>query len=156
MGRALGGWLEGPGVPRGDIPGVRLGLPPHGPGSAAGFGPRLGAYVVDGVVANLLAGVPYLIGFRYDADARGIVVYLAFLLQAFLLVSLRGQTVGMRLLGIRVMRVRDGGRQGWPWIAARTLLLGLLVPACIWDRDQRGQHDRAAGTIIVRTAHWGA
>jgi uncharacterized RDD family membrane protein YckC len=129
---------------------VRLGLPAHGPGSVAGFGLRLGAYAIDVVPANLLAGVPYWMGFRYDSDARGIVVYLAFLLQAFLLVSLSGQTVGMRMLRIRVIRVRDGGRQSWPWIAGRTLLLGLLVPACIWDRDQRGQHDRAAGTVIVR------
>lgn len=31
-----------------------------------------------------------------------------------------------------------------------TLLLCLAVPALIWDRDQRGMHDRAANTVVVR------
>ena len=43
------------------------------------------------------------------------------------------------------------GDAGWPWVLARTLLLGLLVPAVVWDRDGRGLHDRAAGTTL-----WGA
>jgi uncharacterized RDD family membrane protein YckC len=31
------------------------------------------------------------------------------------------------------------------------VLLALLVPALIWDRDGRGMHDKAAGTALVRT-----
>ena len=34
--------------------------------------------------------------------------------------------------------------------ALRTLLLCLLIPALIWDRDGRGLHDKAAGTVVVR------
>jgi uncharacterized RDD family membrane protein YckC len=30
------------------------------------------------------------------------------------------------------------------------MLLGLLIPAVIWDRDGRGLHDRAAGTVVIR------
>jgi uncharacterized RDD family membrane protein YckC len=150
VGRALGGWLEGPGLPRDTPPGARLGLPAEGPGSVVGFGPRLLAYLVDGLVANLLVGVPYIIGVRYSTDVRGLAVYLAFLLEELVLVGLSGQTIGMRMAGIRVVRVRDSGRQTWPWIAVRTLLLALLVPAFIWDRDLRGTHDRAAGTVVVR------
>jgi uncharacterized RDD family membrane protein YckC len=131
-------------------PGTRLGLPAEGPGSVVGFGPRLVAYLVDGLVANLLVGVPYVIGVRYSTDVRGLAVYLAFLLEELVLVGLSGQTIGMRMAGIRVVRVRDAGRQTWPWIAVRTLLLALLVPAFIWDRDLRGTHDRAAGTVVVR------
>jgi uncharacterized RDD family membrane protein YckC len=131
-------------------PGTRLGLPAEGPGSVVGFGPRLVAYLVDGLVANLLVGVPYLIGVRYSTDVRGLAVYLAFLLEELVLVGLSGQTIGMRMAGIRVVRVRDSGRQTWPWIVVRTLLLALLVPAFIWDRDLRGTHDRAAGTVVVR------
>jgi hypothetical protein len=33
---------------------------------------------------------------------------------------------------------------------ARTVLLCLVVPAVIWDRDQRGMHDRLIGTVLVR------
>ncbi|SNQ48916.1 Putative membrane protein/domain (fragment) [Frankia canadensis] len=115
-----------------------------------GFGPRLGAYLIDAVVANLIVGVLFLAGVRYSADVRGLAIYLVFLLEEFLLVSTTGQTIGMRLLGIRVIRVRDRGLQSWPWIGVRTLLLALLVPVVVWDRDLRGLHDRAAGTAMVR------
>ena len=30
-------------------------------------------------------------------------------------------------------------------------LLCLLIPAVIWDADQRGLHDRYAGTLVART-----
>ncbi|WP_370651643.1 RDD family protein [Frankia sp. Cj3] len=152
VGRALGNWLEGPQLPRDSPPGVRLGLPAEGSGAVAGFGHRLAAFTVDAIVANLLVGVPVLFGVRYSVDARGLAVYLAFLLEEFVLIAANGQTIGMRLAGIGVIRVRDHGRAGWRWVAVRTVLLGLLVPAFIWDRDLRATHDRAAGTVVVRDA----
>ncbi len=115
-----------------------------------GFGPRLIAYAVDAVMANLLVGVLFLVGVSAVGDARGLAVYGAFLLEELLLVAVAGQTIGMRLARIRVVRVRDGARQSWPWIVVRTLLLALFIPIFIWDRDLRGTHDRAAGTVVVR------
>jgi uncharacterized RDD family membrane protein YckC len=129
---------------------VRLGLPEAGPGSVAGLGARLGGFLVDAVIANLLVGVPYAFGVRYSSDGRGFAILLAFLAEEFILVSTAGYTIGMRMFGIRVVRAADGGRQTWPWIGVRTILLALLVPVFIWDRDQRGSHDRAAGTVVVR------
>ena len=35
----------------------------------------------------------------------------------------------------------------WPLAA---VLLCLAIPALIWDRDQRGLHDKAAQTVLVR------
>ena len=32
----------------------------------------------------------------------------------------------------------------------RTALLCLVLPAVVYDRDQRGLHDRAAATVLVR------
>ena len=32
----------------------------------------------------------------------------------------------------------------------RTALLIVVIPAVIWDADQRGLHDKAAGTVLVR------
>jgi len=32
----------------------------------------------------------------------------------------------------------------------RTLLICLVIPAVIWDRDGRGLQDRAAGTVVVK------
>ena len=33
---------------------------------------------------------------------------------------------------------------------ARTVLLVMLLPAVIWDRDGRGLHDRLTDTAVVR------
>ncbi|HVT70245.1 MAG TPA: RDD family protein, partial [Trebonia sp.] len=43
-----------------------------------------------------------------------------------------------------------GGAPGFGWAALRTLLLLVVIPACLTDRDLRGLHDRAADTIVVR------
>jgi uncharacterized RDD family membrane protein YckC len=144
-----GSWLEGPAFARDRPRGARLGLPPEGPGSLASPGARIAAFVVDSVVANLLAGLPYLFGLHYRTGERGYAVYAAFLLQEFVLVSVAGSTIGKQLCRIRVTRI-DGGRLAWQWVLARTILLGLLVPAVVWDRDGRGLHDRAAGAVTVR------
>ncbi len=131
------------------MPGVRLGLPADGPGSVAGTGLRIAAFIVDGIVANLVAGVPYLFGVRYSTSDRGWIVLGAFLLVELILDTIYGQTLGKRMLGIRVIRVDGSGLASFPWILLRTVLLGVLVPAVVWDRDRRGLHDKAAGTVVV-------
>ncbi len=150
MPRLTRGWLEGPPLPpNATPPGVRLGLPAEGPGAVSGFGPRLLAFLADAVVANLLAGIPYLFGVHYQSGQRGAVVFGAFLLMELVLVATAGQTLGMRLMRLRVMRL-DGRLPGFGAVLLRTVLLGLLIPAVIWDRDGRGLHDRAAGVVVVR------
>jgi uncharacterized RDD family membrane protein YckC len=32
----------------------------------------------------------------------------------------------------------------------RALLIALVIPALLFDENQRGLHDRAAGTILLR------
>jgi uncharacterized RDD family membrane protein YckC len=32
----------------------------------------------------------------------------------------------------------------------RALLLCLVIPVSIWDADNRGLHDKAAGTVLIR------
>src|SRR4051794_6481578 len=150
MREGAGSWLEGPTFQRSGARGDSLGLPAEGPGSLASPGIRVAAFAVDAVVANLLAGLPYLFGVRYGPGQRGYAVYAAFLIMEFVLVSTAGATIGKQLCRIRVVRV-DGGRVAWPWVLARTLLLGILIPAVIWDRDGRGLHDKAAGAITIRT-----
>jgi uncharacterized RDD family membrane protein YckC len=142
--------MEGAAFERSEPRGTGLGLPPEGPGSLASTGIRLAGFLLDSIVANLLAGLPYLFGVSYGPGVRGYVVYAAFLLQEFVLVSATGASIGKHLCGIRVVRAADGGRLAWPWVLARTLLLGVLVPVVVWDRDGRGLHDRAAGALTVR------
>jgi hypothetical protein len=66
-----------------------------------------------------------------------------------------GQTVGKRLMGIRVVRL-DGGLITW-WVAferaggyAAGLFTGLLGFAQVWwDANRQAIHDRIVGTVVV-------
>ncbi len=50
---------------------------------------------------------------------------------------------------MRVVRL-DGGWVGLWRPVVRTLLLIVVVPAVIWDADQRGLHDKIVGTVLIR------
>jgi RDD family len=146
---ALGGWLEGPRVESGvgdefGYRGERLGLPETGPGSLAPQGRRLGALVVDWIIAELIA-----VAFGWHAGtAAGTWGTLAiFGAEQLLLLSTLGYTIGKRLFGIRVGKL--GGPLTPLHVIVRTLLLLPLIPAVVWDRDGRGLHDRLAGTVVV-------
>lgn len=58
-------------------------------------------------------------------------------------------SVGQLVVGLRLERL-TGGYAGLMRPIIRTLLLALVIPALIWDADQRGLHDKAAGTILLR------
>jgi uncharacterized RDD family membrane protein YckC len=113
------------------------------------FGLRLGAFIVDSIVADLLAVIVnggYHVGGRQNLSA-----YLAFLLIEVVFVTLAGQTPGMRVAGFAVVREADLGRPRIQWVLLRTLLLAVIVPALIVDSRGLAMHDRAAGLRMVRT-----
>ena len=149
---ALGSWIEGPkaaaermGADFG-YRGERLGLPKEGPGSLAGPGRRIGALLVDSWLSALIALGLLAHGDRATANLWTTPL---FFLMVALLLATTGTTIGKRLFGLRVVRL-DGGRASVPQVLLRTLLLCLVVPAAVWDRDSRGLHDKAVGTIEVR------
>jgi uncharacterized RDD family membrane protein YckC len=116
-------------------------------GSVAGFGARLLAFLADAVVCDLLA---LFSGRRPGDPVYGYIVFAAFLVVEFLFVGLAGQTPGMRLAGLAVVRSKDGGRPGLRWALLRTVLLAFVAPALIPDASGRALHDRAAGTSTIR------
>ena len=123
-------------------------MPEHGPGSLARFGRRLVAVTIDWFLSTLIAAG--LMGYRLGSGGLGPFKPLAvFVVMNLLLVGTLGFTIGHRLLGIRVVCV--GGASAGPLRAAvRTILLALVIPAVIWDRDTRGFHDKLARTVPVR------
>ncbi|GAA2984963.1 RDD family protein [Streptosporangium longisporum] len=127
-------------------PGERLGLPAEGSGSVSGFGRRIAALLIDWLICTW-AITQGLLGI--DPTRQGWVPVTILAVEYLLLVGTMGMTFGMRLLGIRVAAL-GGGQPGFVAVLVRTLLLCLAVPALIWDRDQRGLHDRAANTVVVR------
>ncbi|GAA1274335.1 RDD family protein [Planotetraspora silvatica] len=128
-------------------PGRRLGLPEEGSGSVSGFGRRLAAIVVDWLLCTVGIARGLLHADPRDQGWIGLAVFAA---EYVLLVGTLGMTLGMRLFGIRVAAIEGGGRPAFLPVLIRTFLLCLAVPALIWDRDRRGLHDRAAGTVVVK------
>jgi uncharacterized RDD family membrane protein YckC len=125
-------------------PGQRLGRPPSGAGSVATFGARLLAFLIDSVMSLFVA----LLLFR---PLQSWTVSAVFAVEVLLLTAFGGASAGQRIVGMRVVRVTDGEPIAIPAAIVRTALLVLVIPALIWDSDGRGLHDKAAGTVLVRT-----
>lgn len=126
--------------------GKRLGLPEEGPGSVAPLGRRFGAIFIDWVLCLVIA---YGLIARGDQQAAGNWALLVFLVMSFLTVGTLGFTPGKRLLRLRVVP-EGGGRLGLARVLVRTVLLVVVIPALIWDRDGRGLHDRLSRSVQVR------
>ena len=131
--------------------GRRLGLPPEGLGAVATTGSRVAAFFVDLLAGGLIGGLVNTFVTDPTPLQRTLSGNGAFALQVLLLTALTGQSLGMKLIGIRVVRLTAPSRApGFLPSAVRLALLLLLVPAMIFDRDGRGLHDKAAGTVVLR------
>jgi uncharacterized RDD family membrane protein YckC len=153
-------WQQ-PTEPAGPAPGVKF----------AGFGARLVAYIIDGfvvAVATVLVSLVLLIFVGvFAANGSGLAAGLTGLvwLVAIFVISIGyfpyfwvrdGQTPGMRMLRIRVVRDRDGGpvsggqavlRLIGYWVSGAVFYIGY-----IWvfvDSRRRGWHDLIAGTVVI-------
>ncbi|WP_433325692.1 RDD family protein [Spirillospora sp. CA-294931] len=142
-------WLGGARAAGADLgyPGEGLGLPESGSGSVAGYGRRLVSLFLDWLLALLVAAL-LANALGWSPIERQLGTSAVFGVSVWLMTGLVGTTIGKRLCGLRVVRL-GGGPVGPLWGLVRTLLLLLVVPALIWDRDYRGLHDRAANTVVV-------
>ncbi len=155
-------WQQPPPEP-GPAPGIEFG----------GFGARLVAYIFDGLIVALITFVLFVIGggvlVAGASNGSGAVVLGGLVWLVGLVVlplayfpwfwAHGGATLGMRMLGLRVVRDRDGGpvsggqailRLVGYWVSGAVVYLGF-----IWifiDRRRRGWHDLIAGTVVIRQA----
>lgn len=121
--------------------GKRLGLPESGSGSLAKMGRRAFALGIDWSISLLISGA------FFDGDNTATLTI--FMLEQWLLVATTGNSVGHLITGIRVRRL-DGNYVGILPALVRIGLILLVIPAVIWDSDNRGLHDKAARTVLVR------
>ena len=136
-----------------EYPGERLGMPVSGAGSIARPGRRISALLIDYFAATIIA-----MGFlAYDplelpaeAGWRQFAPMMVFAVLQIVFLATANGSPGHRMLGMRVQRL-DGAWVGLWRPIVRTLLLVVVIPAVIWDADQRGLHDKLAGTVLVRT-----
>lgn len=125
-------------------PGVRLGLPESGSGSVAPWGPRIGAILLDALIAGLVAWL-----FTQPELPRNWSL-LSFFAMYAVSSALFGRTLGMAALRLRLAFTKEGSSIGLPRAVLRTVMVMLLVPAVIVDRDRRGLQDRVTDTAVVR------
>jgi len=83
----------------------------------------------------------------YAADPLAIIVI--FVIEQYIFLLFFSGSIGHLAVGIRVVPLRP------VWIGPlrpliRSISLALVIPAVIWDKDQRGFHDKVAGTVLVR------
>lgn len=140
-------------------------------GKRAGFLRRLLAVLIDVVV---LAGVGYLLGRAFGQDVYeiddGMISYsltgapaaisLIFGFVYYIYLEGKpGQTIGKKLLGIRVIDAESGGPIGYGRAIVRYfgriisgLPLGLGYFWMIWDKDKQTWHDKFAKSVVVPTS----
>ena len=122
-------------------PGERLGLPATGPRSVARPGRRIAALAIDFALASLVSAA----FFQYS----GLASTLIFAVTQVLFITLVAGGIGHLLVGLRVVPI-SGGWIGWWRPLVRTALICAVIPPLVWDSDQRGLHDKIAGTVLVR------
>jgi len=132
----------------------------------AGFGLRYGAWMFDFLI-TLIAMMSFtflitavnkrsVVTENSDILIVGLLTFGLFLLNFIGLAGTNGQTAGMRILGIRIVRL-DGRRFRWHHAMVRHLVgyplssllffLGFLW--MLWDPKQQGWHDKLSSTIVV-------
>jgi uncharacterized RDD family membrane protein YckC len=132
-----------------DHPGATLGLPERGPGSLAPLLRRALAAIVDWLLSQLI--VVGLLDIPMDGGgARAFAPLGIFALMHLLLVGTIGTTIGHKIVGIEV-RALDGGPLRPQQTLVRTLMVVLFLPAVFTASDGRGFHDKAAGTMTLRS-----
>lgn len=153
---------------------------PSGPAHGlryAGFWIRTLAYVIDTLILTALGfaisfatGLSFAtvttqevrsatftsVSFVASPTLPALLMYLAYFAGLW---ALRGQTIGMALFGLRVLRAADGARIGPGRAVGRFagLLLSFFVVliGVIWvaaDSRKQGWHDKLARTVVVRPA----
>ncbi|GAA1834754.1 hypothetical protein GCM10009750_18870 [Agromyces salentinus] len=111
----------------------------------ARIGRRIVAIAVDWAAALVIA----LLFAPYSSVLHSWLTLGLFVLMQAVFIPTIGGSLGHRLLGLRIVPLTGGWVGPWRPVV-RTLLLAIVVPALVWDSDQRGFHDKVAGTVLIR------
>jgi uncharacterized RDD family membrane protein YckC len=141
---------------------------PPQPVVPAGFGIRTVAYLVDAILLGFVGGAfPYLVisanygpsvnaGQQVTTSTSGSVVVSLIYFVIFWSYLGGGRTLGMRLLGLKVVREQDMAHLGlvtafvrWVglWFSFALCFLGVIWVA--FDSRHQGWHDKLARTFVV-------
>jgi len=123
-----------------------------------GFWRRAVAYIIDAVLLTIVSQVLYSLLFGGDqvrGQGLGLLIDVAYF-GYFWSSYGNGQTLGMRALGIRVVRT-DGTELTLTTALIRfvglVISLAVILIGVIWvafDANKQGWHDKIAGTYVVK------
>lgn len=108
-------------------------------------GRRFAAITIDWLMSWAVGSI-----FFDQNQGRPFWIALVFFLQIFILTATTGASAGQRLLNLRVLRYPELEPLGIGATLLRTLLILLVVPAVVYDKDGRGLHDRIVGSAVMR------
>ena len=127
---------------------------PSGP--RASFGQRLVAAIVDSILLGIVQTVLVAL-----FDNAGSVISFAIAVGYYIYLegSPSGQTVGKKVLNIRVVDFNSGGPIGYGPAAIRYFARILSAIACLvgylwmlWDKERQTWHDKLSNSVVVPTS----
>jgi uncharacterized RDD family membrane protein YckC len=124
-----------------------------------GFFKRLVAYIIDGIIVGIVAGIiQFVVG---SSDSGGIVLIGSILLLVWSVGyylyfwTRNGQTPGKVAMGIKIVTTSGEpisiGKAIVRYIGyiISSFVIGLGFLWVIWDARKQGWHDKIAGTLVV-------
>ncbi len=104
--------------------------------------------MIDWALANLAAVI--MVGGQVWEFEAGLtwVPLVCWFGMVWLATAFTGASLGQWMLRIRIIRL-TGGQVGVVWAAVRTVLILLVIPPLVFDKDRRGLHDVASNTAAV-------
>ena len=133
-----------------EFPGQRLGLPQQGPGALASWRRRLLAIAVDWAASWLVSIVLFPAALTDEATTAAdlVVVPLVAVVQSVFFIALLGGSFGHVACRMVVVRL-DRRPLGLLRPLLRSVLVYLVIPPLVFNQDNRGLHDLAAGTVLL-------
>ncbi|MGI9022152.1 MAG: RDD family protein [Acidimicrobiales bacterium] len=130
---------------------------PSGP--RAGFWIRFAAALLDGIIISAVTIPLRFVGSPFIGFGVGTV--LGLLYYGYFEGGPAGQTVGKKVLDIRVARSADGGPLGWATALLRHVCSWLSAIPCglgyfwmLWDKEKQTWHDKLSDTVVVPASAW--
>lgn len=118
----------------------------------ASIGRRFSALFIDWLVATFTTGLFYPL--FASSLAPSLFRLGVFVVEVGLLTALTGSSIGQRALKIRVVSFPDGLFIPPKSALLRTLLIALVIPALVIDREGRGLHERITRSQVIKEARY--
>jgi len=135
-------------------------------GPRAGFWSRFAALFIDSIVISIIPLI--LIAIGASSSSRGLLAFAYVLWFAGYIAyfvyfegSASGQTLGKRILAIRVIDFNNGGEIGYGRAFVRLVVRFISGFFCylgylwmLWDKEKQCWHDKAANDVVVPVQYY--